>query len=341
MHETSRRDFIQKTALTGLALVPAACQQAEEPSLEPSGPLFKISLAGWSFHRAIFGADPGEKMGWEEFARVLQSTDYRTLLAGDFDPLDFPVVARRDFDIDAVEYCNVFFFDRATDNEYLADLKNRAEGEGVEGLLIMCDSEGELGDPDENLRKQAVENHHKWVEAAQFLGCHSIRVNAASDSSLSSEEQQKLAADGLRRLCEFADPVGINVLVENHGGLSSDGSWLSGVMKLVDHPRVGTLPDFGNFQVSEEPEVFYDRYQGVKELMPFAKAVSAKSYAFDSQGDETTIDYRQMMKIVLDAGYRGYVGIEYEGTLLDEPAGIRATQRLLERAREELDESYT
>lgn len=196
----------------------------------------------------------------------------------------------------------------------------------------MVDGEGAIGDPDAAARRRAVENHHQWVEAAKLLGCHSIRVNAQSSGTRA--EQQKLAADGLRRLTELAAPYDINVIVENHGGLSSDGSWLSAVIRDVDDPRCGTLPDFGNFRLSED--AWYDRYRGVTELMPFAKAVSAKSHAFDEQGNETGTDYRRMMKIVVDAGYRGHVGVEYEGDGLSEHDGILATKRLLERVRTEM-----
>ncbi len=268
---------------------------------EAPRPLYRISLAEWSLHRALF--------------------------AGELENLDFPRVARETYGIDAVEYVNVFFKDKATDRRYIAELKKRCRDAGVRSLLIMCDGEGALGDPDAKRRRQAVENHHKWVEAARELGCHSIRVNAQSSGSY--EEQMKLAADGLRRLTEYAADRGLNVIVENHGGLSSNGRWLVGVMKLVNHPRCGTLPDFGNFYD-------YDRYQGVREMMPYAKAVSAKSHDFDAEGNETQIDYRRMMKIVVDAGYHGHVGVEYEGKRLSEPDGIRATKRLLERVRDEL-----
>jgi len=214
-------------------------------------------------------------------------------------------------------------------------MKQRAVDAGVRSLLIMIDGEGALGDPDDAKRTQAVENHYKWVEAAQALGCHSIRVNAASGGSY--EEQLELAADGLRRLTEFGAKHDLNVIVENHGGLSSNGAWLAAVMKKVAHPRCGTLPDFGNFRISKDEH--YDRYQGVKEMMPFAKAVSAKSHDFDEHGNEKHTDYQRMVKIVLDAGYHGYIGIEYEGSALSEPDGIRATKRLLERVREELSKS--
>ena len=202
----------------------------------------------------------------------------------------------------------------------------------------MVDGEGALGDPDDAKRKQAIENHYPWVTAAKFLGCHSIRVNAQSSGSY--EDQLSLAADGLNRLTEFAAKHNLNVIVENHGGLSSNGKWLAAVMKKVDNPRCGTLPDFGNFCLDwnrrEEPDAWYDRYQGVKELMPFAKAVSAKSHDFDDSGNETHTDFRRMMKIVLDADYHGYVGVEYEGEKLSEVDGIKATKRLLEKVRKEL-----
>lgn len=296
-------------------------------------PLFRVSLAQWSLHKTLFGGDPGETIGWENFADALRN-DFSRVLGGSVDPLDFPVMARRDFGIDAVEYVNTFYFPRAEDSAYLADLKGRADGEGIRNVLIMVDAEGQLGAPDAAERRATVERHFKWVEAAKFLGCHCIRVNAASDPALPPEEQQKLAADGLRQLCEFGETREISIVVENHGGWSSHGKWLADLMRMVDHPRAGTLPDFANFNLGDGQT--YDRYQGVAELMPFAKAVSAKSHDFDEAGNETGTDYRRMMKIVLDAGYRGYVGIEYEGTRLSEPEGIRATKALLDRIRDEM-----
>lgn len=268
--------------------------------------LFKISLAEWSLHRTLF--------------------------AGKLDPLDFAKTAKLDFGIEAVEYVNQFFMDKGSDQRYLGEMKQRAADLGVKSLLIMIDNEGDLGDADERKRAAAVEKHHKWVEAAKFLGCHSIRVNARSSGSY--DEQLARAADGLRKLTEFGEKHAINVIVENHGGLSSNGQWLAAVIQRVDHRRCGTLPDFGNFDLGDGKE--YDRYQGVSELMPFAKAVSAKSSDFDDQGNELHTDYRKMLKIVLDAGYRSYLGIEYEGGTTGEAEGIRATKSLLERLRAEL-----
>ena len=269
-------------------------------------PLFEISLAEWSLHRSLGRG-------------------------GELTNLDFPRVSK-ELGVNAVEYVNTFFKDKAEDRDYIQTLKKTTEDLAVKNLLIMCDGEGDLGDPDEGRRTTAVENHYRWVVAARELGCHSIRVNARSRGTF--EEQQALAAEGLRRLSEFGEQHEINVIVENHGGLSSNGAWLSGVMRMVDHPRCGTLPDFGNFNIGGG-EV-YDRYVGVEELMPWAKGVSAKSHDFDEEGNETQTDYLRMLKIVLDAGYEGYVGIEYEGSVLSERDGIIATRRLLERVRVEL-----
>ena len=206
-------------------------------------------------------------------------------------------------------------------------MKNRADDLGVSSLLIMCDNEGSLGDPNENARNQAVENHFKWLEAAKYLGCHSIRVNAKSEGTY--EDQIILAADGLRKVTEYGEKIGINTIVENHGGLSSNGKWLVSVMKEVDHPMCGTLPDFGNFKIKDGD--FYDRYLGVSELMPFAKAVSAKSHSFDMNGNENQTDFNRMIDIVLSSGFRGYIGIEYEGNELNEIDGIIMTKKLMER----------
>jgi len=316
----NRRKFLKYAAVVAAPLA-LGCRSADSGRPGASGEggrnrqrePFRISLAEWSLHRAILE----EKK---------------------LDHLDFAKTAKNDFGIDAVEYVNQMFMDKAKDRSYLAEMKKRCDDLGVRSLLIMCDGEGALGDADESKRKQAVENHYKWAEAAKFLGCHSIRVNA--ESSGSYDEQLARAADGLRRLSEFGSKLGLNVIVENHGGLSSNGAWLAGVMRKVNLPNCGTLPDFGNFRVSDTEE--YDHYKGVDELMPFAKAVSAKSHDFDGQGNETHTDYFRMMDLVCDKhGYHGYVGIEYEGEKLPEMEGIRATQRLLERVRRQMQSGRT
>jgi sugar phosphate isomerase/epimerase len=276
-------------------------------------PLFKISLAQWSLHRAY--------------------------QARELDPLYFAKTAKNDYQIDAIEYVNQFYKRNKNDKNYATELKKVADDNGVRSVLIMCDGEGALGDPDATQRAKAVENHRKWVEWAKILGCHSIRVNAQSSGSY--DEQIKLAADGLRKLTELAEPYGIAVIVENHGGLSSNGEWLAKVMTTVNHKNCGTLPDFGNFRIGKGAngqEEWYDRYKGVDELMPFAKGVSAKSYDFDESGNDTRTDYRKMLDIVVNKHkYRGYIGIEYEGKNLPEPEGIRATKKLLETVRSEME----
>ncbi|MED5259831.1 MAG: sugar phosphate isomerase/epimerase family protein [Verrucomicrobiota bacterium] len=297
----SRRKFI-----TSLSASLAASSLLSNADHHKKKQLFEISIAEWSLHKSLFGKKISN--------------------------LDFPVVAKKEFKISAVEYVNQFFKDKATDKNYLNELKKICDNEGVKSLLIMCDGEGKLGDPDKNKRISSVNNHKRWIEAAKHLGCHSIRVNASSSGSY--DDQQKLAADGLSRLSEFASTHGLNVIVENHGGLSSNGQWLSGVMKSVNMKNCGTLPDFGNFRIGGGKT--YDRYKGVKELMPFAKAVSAKSHDFDDNGNEIHTDYHKMMKIVIGAGYRGYVGVEYEGSKLSEYDGIKATKKLLESVREKL-----
>ncbi|REJ65299.1 MAG: sugar phosphate isomerase/epimerase [Planctomycetota bacterium] len=297
-----RRQFLARTtaAIAAAGLVPALAGCRPRQLVTPVPSTFDISLGEYSLHR--------------------------TIASGELDHLDFAKHTIKQFGIDAVEYWSGPFQDKATDQNYLADMKSRAADSGVNSLLILVDGEGPLGDPDEATRRKAVENHFKWVEAAKTLGCHSIRVNAASRGEF--EEQKMLAADGLRQLSEFAAPHDIGVIVENHGGLSSNGKWLAGVIEEVGLDNCGTLPDFGNFGD-------YDRYQGVAELMPTAKAVSAKSHKFDAEGNEVYTDFGRMMQIVAAAGYTGYVGIEYEGSKHTEAEGIRLTKALLERFRKE------
>lgn len=314
-NETNRRLFIRHLGLAtlGITMVPALATSCSPKSKENSTDMFfKISLAEWSLHKALF--------------------------ANELTNLDFPVVAKKDYGISAVEYVNQFFKDKVKDQSYLAELKQRCDDHGVTSLLIMCDGEGYLGDLDETKRNEAVENHKKWVEAAQFLGCHSIRVNAFGQGS--EAEVAAAATDGLRLLSEFAIDFDINVIVENHGSYSSNGQWLTTVIAGTGMPNCGTLPDFGNFCLKRadgsewggECLEWYDRYKGVEEMMPFAKGVSAKSYDFDEAGNCVETDYDKMLRLVKASGYTGYIGIEYEGSKLSEPDGIRATKALLEKA---------
>jgi sugar phosphate isomerase/epimerase len=298
----NRRQFI-KTGLfasLGAGLLPNVLAHSNL-GFGGSG-IFKISLAEWSLHNMIE--------------------------AGELENIDFPAFAKNTFGIEAVEYVNSFFFDKAKDKTYLKELNKRAKNEGVKNVLIMIDNEGQLGDKDVAARTKAVENHYKWVEAAQFLGCHSIRVNAGGQGS--REELAKAVRESLDTLCLFAKDYNINVIVENHGGYSSDAKWLTSVIKDVDLPNCGTLPDFGNFTISQETQEKYDKYLGMEELMPFAKAVSAKCYDFDEQGQETSMDFGRIINIVKDGGYKGYIGIEYEGSRLSEVEGVKAAKTLLE-----------
>jgi sugar phosphate isomerase/epimerase len=308
----TRRDFLKTAAAASAAVASAGLCTSQASAAQPA-PLYKISLAQWSINNA--------------------------LRKGTMEHLDFAKIARS-VNIEAIEYVNQFFMDKATDKAYLAEMNTRAAGEGVTQVLIMCDQEGNLGDPDATARQTAVENHFKWVEAAKALGCHSIRVNAYSSGT--PEEQMQLVSDGLHTLCVFADPHDINVVVENHGGLSSNAKWLVETIKRVKHPRAGTLPDFGNFAISrrdpKNPDAkleSYDSYVGVAEMMPFAKGVSVKPTVWDFNGNTGPIDLPRMMKIVVDAGYHGYCGIEH-GPAGRELEAIRTLREQLEAARTQL-----
>jgi sugar phosphate isomerase/epimerase len=259
-------------------------------------PRFKVSLAEWSFHRAL------EK--------------------GEMTNLDFPRIAKTKYNLDAVEYVSSFFKGKSEDTQYLTSVKDSCAKYGVSSLLIMVDGEGSLADTSAAARQKAVENHYKWVKAAKFLGCHSIRVNAAGRGTMG--QMQVAAIDGLGKLSEYAAGFGINVIVENHGENSSIGKWLVEIMKAVNKPNIGTLPDLGNFYE-------YDRYAGVKDMMPFAKGVSGKTHDFDKDGNETVIDYEKMMKIIADSGFKGYIDVEYEGGKLSEPDGVKASIALVQK----------
>ena len=308
----SRRKFIAQLAgMAALGVGSTACAMNKRAQTAAAAPFFEISLAEWSLNKALFS----KKMT----------------------NLDFPVMAKQQFGISAVEYVNQFFMDKAKDTAYLNELLKRCKDNGVTNHLIMIDGEGGLGDLDTAKRMQAVEKHYKWVDAAKYLGCRTIRVNAFGEGS--AEDVHKAAVEGLSRLGEFAAKQDINVIVENHGSYSSNGAWLASVMKQINKPNVGILPDFGNFCIKRDTGgpwggkclEEYDRYKGVAEMMPYAKGASAKTMNFDEQGNCVETDYVRMMKIVKDAGFKGYVGIEYEGDKVSEEEGIRKTKALLEK----------
>lgn len=288
-----RRHFLTTTAAASLSSSLFGQDKKE--------PLFDISLAQWSNHRA--------------------------LKAGKLNNLDWPKYTKETYGIHALEYVNQFFKDKAEDAAYLADLNKRVKDLGMSNVLIMIDGEGSIGDKTEKGRSKTVDRHKRWVTAAKTLGCHSIRVNAYGDGT--PEEAAKQVTDGLHKLATFAKDHDINIIVENHGGNSSNGKWLSGVLTAVNLPNCGSLPDFGNFHD-------YDRYQGIRDLMPFAKGVSAKSREFDDAGNEVQTDFTKAMQLVLKANYHGHVGIEYEGSKHTEDEGILLTKALLEKVRQEL-----
>ena len=287
----NRRKFLYQSSISTFALLANQLTTAAKKESR-----FKISLAQWTINKEIRD--------------------------GQIDNLDFAKVAR-DHGIEAIEYVNQFFMDKALDNCYLGEMKKRANDLGVKSLLIMCDSEGNIGDPDNAKRTQTVENHKKWLHAAKYLGCHSIRVNAGSEGTW--EEQVKLAADGLSRLTELGAQMELNVIVENHGGLSSNADWLVEVIQKVDHPRCGTLPDFGNFRIKQGES--YDSYKGIQKLMPFAKGVSVKDRVWDDKHNNLPLDYDKMLKIVSESDFSGYCGIEFGGY-----AGLATSRKTLQEA---------
>jgi len=310
----------------GMVLLVASCQKSpkNEPKNKTVKPYYKLSLAEWSVHKAIFD---------------------KTL-----DPIDFAQKAK-EMGFDGLEYVSQLYTNylKKGDNPELAmqnlldTLKMKSEKYGLENIGIMVDNEGDLASPDEEKRIEAVENHKKWIDAGAFLGCNYIRVNlfGSDDSSVWVETSVK----SLKQLATYAKNKGIDVIVENHGYLSSNTPYLIQVMTKVNMPNCGVLPDFGNWCLKRKNNKRwnapcikeYDRYKGVAEMMPYAKAVSAKSYDFNEKGDETLIDYYKMLKIVRDSGYKGFIGIEYEGNRLSEDEGIMATKKLVLKALSQLN----
>ena len=309
----SRRKFVQRSALSAGALMMHPVLKAM--MLQHSG--LEISLAEWSYHRSIE--------------------------AGKIDHLDFPMIAKNEFGISAVEYVNGLFGSKKRNfkeagksKKYLGEMLKRSTDAGVVNHLVMVDDEGDLAGLKEKERLKSIDNHIKWLDAAKFLGCKTVRVNLHGDGP--SDDKKKASIDSLGRLGALAATMNLNVVVENHGSDSSKGFWLASIMKEVNKPNIGTLPDFGNFCIThpwgttqDGCDDAYDRYKGIEEMLPFAKGVSAKSYDFDANGEQPLIDYKQMLDIVKASGFKGYIGIEFEGNTQPEEEGIRKTKNLLEK----------
>lgn len=290
MFPMNRRNFLQAAAAPALA----AAQTAAAPK-------FRISLAEWSLHKAIE-------------ARMIRN-------------LDFPRIAREQFSIEGLEFVNGLW--EAPTQDYVAELKQNMERFGSKGVMIMCDGEGLMGHSNPALRRKAADNHRKWVDIAAELGCHAIRTNMYGEREPSTpaeiERLIEYCADSFTRLAQYAKSAGLNVMVENHGGASSNPDVLVKLMKTVNLPNLGILPDFGNFPSQ------IDRYDAIRKMMPYAKGASFKCYDFGPDGKEKAFDMDRVMKTVLDSGYHGWVGIEYEGDRLSEFEGIQAAKRYLDR----------
>ena len=309
----TRRKFLKNSALgTGAVLLHPMLKAV---AIQESG--LEISLAEWSYHRA--------------------------LQAGKIDHLDFASLAKNKFGISVVEYVNGFFGGKKKNfreagksSEYLGEMLKRSNDAGVINHLIMVDDEGSLAGLDEKARLKSVDDHRKWLDAAKFLQCKTVRVNLHGEGN--SDDKKKASVDSLGRLGDMAAGMNLNVVVENHGSDSSKGIWIASIMKEINKQNVGTLPDFGNFCIShpwgttqDGCDDEYDRYKGIEEMLPFAKGVSAKTYDFDGNGEQPLIDYKRMLDIVKASGFKGYIGIEFEGNTQPEEEGIRKTKALVEK----------
>lgn len=312
---TTRRTFIKKTTLAAVA---ATMPSVYSCNIKSKDTIPKISLAQWSLNKAFFD--------------------------GSLDVKNFASISKNNFGISAIEYVNQFYTANATNEKFWSDMTKRATNEGVRSLIMMVDEKEKLGSLDNNKRKTAVEDHYKWVNAAKILGCHSIRVNAFGNGS--REELKTSLVDGLGRLTEYAAKENINVILENHGLHTSDATYMTGIIKQVNNPFLGTLPDFGNWCTSAEwggtkehqnCTNIYNPAKGLVEFLPYAKGVSAKSYEFNNEGFDTVIDYSKLLKLIKESDFNGYIGIEYEGEGLSPSDGIKATKTLIEKIWATLD----
>lgn len=308
----TRRDF-----MAGAAAAALAARAADRPVKDD------ISLAAWSLNRSFF---VGAK--WKL--------------------LDLPRIVRTEFGINGLELVNSFFENPMM--RYLQQLKNNAAGHGVAFVLIMVDGEGDMIAVDRKQRMQAAVAHRKWVDIAHYLGCHAIRCNLGgafrNNEWKSDGDLVNRAAESFGNLLEYARGADLNVVIENHGGASSDPEILPRVMKAVNSPHFGTLPDFGNVNPGGDP------VQLLRSVLPWAKGISVKASWLPDGTHTQAWDLEKMIGICRDAGYHGFWGIESslgaprrkpeegapkpppptpEALWEDELRGVKLTKAVLER----------
>jgi L-ribulose-5-phosphate 3-epimerase len=287
MENSTRRDFLTRSA----ALVSALS-------------LFENSRRGWVFA----GMDTAS-----ERISLAQWALNQEIRAGELTNLDFPRIAREEFGIGAIEFVNTLF--AVPTYGYLRKLKQNAVDHGVKMLVMMVDDEGDPVAPSRKERDQFVINHRKWVDIAQFLGCHSVRTNCIGRSTSSKSEALKWAAESYTRLLEYALSAKVSVVIENHGGLSDDPDWMVDLIKEVGNPHFGSYIDWR----WRDPAV-WDNYAYTKKLLPYAKGISYKK--------QPTVEHLgKLVQLSRDSGYQGYYGIEEKGF-----DNIKLSKTLLETA---------
>ena len=277
-----------------------------------------IGSCGLSLGTNLFGKDKSDPSRFP--IGIQEYTFNRILRSGKLKHLDYPAMVKKELGIEHVEYWSRPFEGKHTDKKFVGELNSRTKGEGISNVLILVDEKHELDHEKKSERDKSVDLHKGWIDCAAQLGCDAIRVNCRMGGD--PKDNLNRAVDGVGRLCEYAKDTSVKVVIEPHGRNSQNPDWLLAVMKELNHPHAGILPDFNNFGS-------YDRYSAVEKTLPFAPAVCAKALKFDDEGNETHTDYFKMLKIVYESTFSGVISIEFEGHGVDPIVGSRMTQDLI------------
>jgi len=306
-----RRQFIHKNlfaagGVMGLSQFPGLLQEAWASDLKSE---FKVSIAPWSLTRKPYGENDPDGIHF----------------------LDYPLVAR-ELGFEAIEHDNLHYPGDLPNDKHLAKMKQRTEEAGVTNTLILCGALGDIADSRKSRRKKANFNYERWIEAAQFLGCHQVRVVCSDHIDIDWDEKMKLTVEAVSKLADFAQGHSIELLIENHNGYTSNPNWLVEMIQKVNRPNCGILGDFTEWRIEQNPDVLYpDPYKGYEILAPYVKSVGAKSTTFDVLGNELVTDYPRMFEILNKVGYQGYIAVEYFGNDLPRRKGTTMTKELVER----------
>lgn len=207
------------------------------------------------------------------------------------------------------------------DNAYLDRIKRACREAGVKITGLIC--EGNLATQDEAKWEEQIRTDEKKMRAAAYLGAPIVRLNIGGlgDEKLDATIGVQRVIAAFKRLLPLAKELNVKMTIENHGGVSKKADWILEIIKGTDPKWVGACLDFGNW-----PDEI--RNSESAKLAPYAYHTHVKCHTFTSEGEDTNKDYKYLLGLLKNSGYRYAVSIEYEGPD-DQKVGVAKSRDLI------------